>query len=189
MPFIAGVFGSIYYLITLGDADRTLYNVLLLVTKDPLVFLTGFLGLVAATYFDAKSSSGSFEQILSKLQVVALSILIMELFGALVAVNFVDLGELFLLLVDGKYAALMPLLTLVYSFLLLLIKTSSFDIRFKTIGTAVSITLMLAGPSYVFYSSVTGMGSNYVLGVATFMSGLVFYILIKTLNLKVRGSA
>ncbi len=179
MPFIAGIFGSIYYLIVLGDADRTLYNMFLLVTKDPLIFLAGFLGLVVATCFDVKSSSGSFEKIPSKLQKIALTILIIELFGGLVAVNFVDLGGLFSLFIDGKYAALMPLLTLVYSFLVLLIKTSSFDVTLKALGTAASIILMLAGPSYVFYSSAFGTGSNYVLGLAILMSGFLFYILIK----------
>lgn len=176
VPFIAGIVGWIYYYLTLDVADKNLYNVFLMVSKDPTFFLTGLFGIVFATLVDAKSSGERIENIIEKIEKIALALIIIEMLEAIFVANF-DLSRFFLLIIGGKYAIILPLMLITYSYL---IPLGNMRLSLPSITSAMmilAIILMISAPAYDFYAYVTkGVVNRYDEFVVIFFIGLILLI-------------
>jgi hypothetical protein len=117
VPFISGIFGWIYYFLTLNAAEKNLYNIFLMVSKDPIFFLIGLFGLVSATVADARSSDEGLGKVIERVEKIALTLIIFEIIEAVIVTNF-SISKIFLLIIGGKYAVIFPLLLLVYAYLI-----------------------------------------------------------------------
>jgi len=177
VPFIAGILWWLYYFVILDAVDRNLYNVFLMVSKDPIFFLIGFLGVVSATIVDVKSSNEGLEKIMEKLDKIALILIIIEILGAVIVVNL-NITKLFYLIIDGKYAVIFPLSLLVYSYLIPVGKMHLSRPNIISLVKGLAIIIMIAAPAFVFYMYVSrGLVTLYSQSVGIFFIGFILFII------------
>lgn len=184
VPFIAGIIGWIYYYIILDAADKNLYNVFLMVSKDPVFFLTGFFGVVFATIVDARSSGEGIENVIERIEKIALALIIIEILEAVFVANF-DVSRMFLLITGGKYAVIFPLLLLTYSYLIPLGKMHLSLPSITSAMTILAIILMISAPTFDFYMYTTkGVVKIYAESVGIFFIGFILVIVSNYYSLK-----
>ena len=189
VPFIVGILGWLYYFVILDTVDRNLYNVFLMVSKDPIFFLTGFIGIVLATIADAKSSNGGLEKIMEKLDKIALTLIIIEILGAVIAVDL-NFTKLFYLFIDGKYAVIFPLSLLIYSYLIPIGKMHLSRPSIISLLRGLAIIIMIASPTFVFYMHISrGLITPYIESVGIFLIGLVLFIIFNYYSLRGKFSS
>ncbi|MGD0330123.1 MAG: hypothetical protein ABSB40_06700 [Nitrososphaeria archaeon] len=188
VPFIAGIVGWIYYYLTLDTADKNLYNLFLMVSKDPIFFLIGLFGVLFATLLDAKSSGERIENIIEKIEKIALALIIIEILEAVFVANF-DLSRIFLLIIGGKYAIILPLMLITYSYM---IPLGNMRLSRPSITSAMmilAIILMISAPAYDFYAYVTkGVVRRYDEFVVIFFIGLILLIVSNYYSLRGKRS-
>jgi hypothetical protein len=188
VPFIAGTVGWIYYYLTLNAADKNLYNLFLMVSKDPIFFLTGLFGVLFATLVDAKSSGERVENIIEKIEKIALALIIIEMLEAVFVANF-DLSRIFLLIIGGKYAIILPLMLITYSYMIPLGNMHLSLPSITSVMMVLAIILMISAPAYDFYAYVTkGVVKRYYEFAIIFFIGLILLIVSNYYSLRGKRS-
>ncbi|MGQ9780724.1 MAG: hypothetical protein ACUVQ8_00500 [Nitrososphaeria archaeon] len=175
-PFLTGIIGWAYYFAILGPSETNFYTLFIVVSKDPFLFLIGFTGVVVATVLDAKGSGESIGGVMSRVEKIALALLIVEAITVFLVAEM-NITKIFFMFVDGKYAVILPLSLLIYSYLIPLGRIHLQKPSVTSLLNTLSILIMIGAPAFIFYMYAFHATTNmYEEGVVVFLIGFTLFI-------------
>lgn len=184
VPFVVSGLYALYLWLPKGLALSLPSDVYLMVTKDPLVFLLGFLAICVAVtvevWMSASEARGAkVMENAKRMRWLALLCIALSLLSAWSATGYsLNLLNFLGLYLEGRYAILFPALLIGVSFLIQ--PSFRFPVRGPTLFfEAIPLGLTILSPLLLFYLSRLNFSSNVTFGtpLLTFIIGitLLFY--------------
>lgn len=178
LPFIVSASYAIVLWAPIGISSVIPAEVYFIVTRDPLIFLTGFLSILLALIIEVYAADPSLRQKImdtgnTRLQKLAIASLILAGLTAWSAAKYGSIAAILPILLDGKYTLIYPFLLLLTSFLL----GSQFRVRrqVEALSKAYPMLLMIIAPMVPLAGSLIGirLDVSILLSLLVFFSGLV----------------